>query len=1507
MVDVINPNESTDPLQVSEGRELPAPPVQQRDASQEIPTLPPQSPAPPNTQRIVLPPQLRNIDPNQGTNMEQQGDGAPANTPMFQSPTFRHPQLRYPTINPALAAGPDIAESIDEIMNNPVSQLNALQLVGDPIAQTQNLANMGSNFVRSEPDIEHYRRRVLDTNTVASRRAAAIQSAVTPPGEGIAGPNAFIRNVMAGKPFHPVTEDGVSGRDVVAGAGRGIVDLVKLTRDYIQFTWQETMRDIDTTNRDTFMEHSNTARRQRNSILRGLAADITAGWMRIFTQNPLVPDEVKQARRNVVERIRGPREFQGGVTETLQFNPMLTPEQQQEILLSQPVEQNRLIRFANQSPTFRAMLEQLEPEVNDDGEALFNPLRGQFGDFGNAGALSALLYLANIPEGLLTGGLYELTNLLGDGYATIRNQPRTEVQAQTRPGIAAAFLGRDLGIMQRYRESSYLSFVGNPALEWVPRKGQWYAGFLADMAIGGIADAPLDALLRTRRQAIRQARRAIPPNLTPPPTTTLTDVADTGLRTIQPDTPLDVINRVANNVQPSSNISTFESYVRRTLSTPVEVTDSVALVPLRNLPDTPIPEVSEVTRLTQQIDNVQLRSLPAQTNVRQAFANNVATIHSMQRSLRDNYQDVAGAIVRQSGAEVNDGLITNSTPVLDAVIPTVPYSVMTPGFAQYSDALDLYRTTPNVDPSALEFVRRTDEQLIALAQRYGILEPDEQMVSSMRLHAMQELYPELLSAWGKHVGDDITAPTIRLLSPADTVQDVPETSIVVDSPPVLRAINPDGDESLQSIFRRFDRFVDERSYLNETDNNPISLDARRQARDTVRDAMRPVIDRLRGVTNIDNARARRELSKIERQINNLDPTDLRRFDELEAQAQQILDDNPNLTDDIRRASLPPNINPDDADDIISNRPVVIREGEIGSNLRNQLDGVRRRVEEQEDLLSQHPPLEREFPTTESVTRQSFGNDNVIDINRGRTAPPDTTNVLDFPARFNERNAPEQVTPQQRQRLDEIRRAPEPVDFNRQMVRETIEDINEDVVSVSRLREEMPGLNPAQQERMIMDTLDSTPDDYELVIVRSHEDMEGVPENVLRDAVFNEDGDVIIGIRKARQQADELPAEFDDIRGNFIDDIVPPGMDNDTALRKLRELRDAGAVRLTPWEDPDEVRGRRIISDGPIDEAWASRYAFMKIFDERAVRDAFDIQPRTAFEPQFYHGTKGRVSRFSNIPSASLSNELGPGLYLTPDIELARNYSRAMPSKDKVAYNIGHRTTEQGRIYPVRVMDGARTLDVDVERDTWRGLVRDNINDPEIRRLFKIWSQPGKKQDGHQFLHYVRSQFIKRRGKDAFAEPYREFVDDLNFALRDNNIDVLKYGDTLNVINNNALRFGRAIEDSASTNTITEGLLSRYAVDLDMHSRLDNATTKAILDDDRLDIDVNLMQKLEEAVGTQESATLDGMRALMKQEDLATQTNIRRLQQDVDDLYRQKLDNFEARNRNIIHNQGDDCF
>ena len=397
------------------------------------------------------------------------------------------------------------------------------------------------------------------------------------------------------------------------------------------------------------------------------------------------------------------------------------------------------------------------------------------------------------------------------------------------------------------------------------------------------------------------------------------------------------------------------------------------------------------------------------------------------------------------------------------------------------------------------------------------------------------------------------------------------------------------------------------------------------------------------------------------------------------------------------------------------------------------------------------------------------------------------------------------------------------------------------------------------------------------------------------------------------------AEFGDAR--YISDVV-----DDLATRTGKSTGEIQEALLQAHRRGDLTLSRADMANA-MDQAKIARSeigygaAQFHLIKLRNVTDSFELfaeggQRSSLDGASLFHGTHGKLTPVSTPSTTSLTNELGIGTYLTNDRTLAQQYARAMSSKDTIDIATTQARPKGGRIYPVEIRDTVdiggvsrptRIVDVDEERVVWQQVVRDSILDDDISRRFRNRSSPSKGLRGRNFLHYVRSQYIKKYGKDGYASQYSEFIQQLRRNTAAQGIDGYKYGDITNVVNNRALNIGRAAEDVTAEGTINEALLSRYNVDMRMHSDLDNTTTRAILEDDRLDLDVRIQQNMENAVGTQEAATLDVVRRMNEEESALYNANLRALRSEPDDLMQRKIEEVIPQNRNIVRNQGDDCL
>lgn len=1639
MVDVLRPDDSTDPLQLSEDRNLPRPPSAvnqpQRNVEEEIPVLPTQVPTIPVEEPI---PQ-RTLEESVAAGEVQilpPESPAPVGVRQFQAPRYNHPNLRYPTVNPLLAPGVQVGDLIGEILSDQSSQLNSIRFADNVIERTQNLNNLRSNYGNFNETVRELRQRYSIDENVPNRHARNTASNITAIGAGIAGVSAFTRNVMAGQPFHPLTRDaidnpnlvrsgpfgrlverftdreiegpidilGTAAANVFAGGG-SVLQLSRLVGDAIKFRFAQQQRQMREDGIVSYLEDIN---QRRVDVARGLTADAVGAFG--FAVSPtLLPGgpQVKQFFDNLSAGIRG-------------FQPIDNTEDGP----------NALAEFYEQSPAFRQILESLDPIRDDNGEAIFNPLTGNFGDFGSAGALSGLLWLANIPEGTLTGGLYELANLVRDGHSRIVNNGQSaniNPNITQRPGLLSGLLGRDVGIMNRYSEDSYLSFVGNPALEFIPRKGQWYLGFLADAALGGIADAPIDALFAARRAArpaIETAQAAVDIN----PTAVIRSVSENPNLPIA-QMPLEVFNQNVNRmvrghvVDPNSIQGQIEATLRQGMELPsggqlatLDVPPLSAADINQGFPGRPLEFESQLSQLENLVN---LSNDPASlANYAQSQINLLQAARNLQRQLGQDYQRYVSAIIGQAQSRgnitVTRGVIEGTDGRLDDLIPPVNINELAPTFPRYSLAPQMYRANPGIPPSSLDFVRRTDEQLINLAKRYGIEDPDDVFISNLRLASLAEDHPELLSPWGRPLSDNINSPLIRISNDADPILALPPSSSVVDTPPVvtidaptlevidgggqttgaagrsvLRSLDDEGDETLESTFRRFDAFVEERPYLNETEE-VVDLTSARRVRDTVDEVLQPVTriqNRVEGVADLESRRVFKRVQTLQQQFNDTLPTDANaaKLRKIAYETQRLLEQHPEVVRQIQVENLPPALRPRSPearrriDAVLDVQQSALREAEIASDLRNQLDEIDNTVRQQEAILQREAPLERTPVISESIARASEGDTSLMDSSMRRSVPDDVVDLADFPA-LHAREVGDELTPRQEQLLQQY-----DADFNSYNP-STVEvdaatnsiyrnyDYSEDIITLEDFRRDFSQLNRAQQDKLIATVLRQNEEIQPGYI----QEVASLPEGTLRaaipeqnqfmygliideDAIFRQVDESLANIGRQTEEISEqarqargiaegsvvpfrqtaesvvgrsfiesIPvaltrqgAEFGDAR--YISDVVDEAVAR--TGRNAEEIQNAliaahrrGEITLSRADMASAMDQTKIAASAiGFENAEFHLIKLRNVPEDFTLEALIDSGVPSMQTAQFYHGTKGRLSSVSAPSTTSLTNELGIGTYLSTDRVLAQQYARAMPAKDSIDIGIRHtRPTELGRVYPVTIKDEVtdflgrqtrptRIVDVDAERDTWRNLIRSTLLDPDIDRRFRNWSSPGKNQQGRNFLHYIRSQFIKKHGKDGYAQPYSEFLQNLQSSVLDQGIDGLKYGDTTNIINNDVLNIGRAVEDIAAEGSVNEALLSRYAVDTRMHTDLNNSTTRSILEDDRLDLDVRIQQNLENAVGEQEARALDEMRQLNQLEADAMAENLRTLRNEPDEILKRKMEEVIPQNRNIIRNQGDDCL
>jgi hypothetical protein len=296
------------------------------------------------------------------------------------------------------------------------------------------------------------------------------------------------------------------------------------------------------------------------------------------------------------------------------------------------------------------------------------------------------------------------------------------------------------------------------------------------------------------------------------------------------------------------------------------------------------------------------------------------------------------------------------------------------------------------------------------------------------------------------------------------------------------------------------------------------------------------------------------------------------------------------------------------------------------------------------------------------------------------------------------------------------------------------------------------------------------------------------------------------------------------------------------------------------------------------------------------------------EPNYYHGTKALSINVQGAETFSLSDQFGPGLYLTRSREAATRDARVMPASDMIVTGDMRPTlTNRGRVFPVYMRPEANVLmvsDLDDKavRKVYRNLFRENLPE-EFKQRFFNWS---RNKPFDQWYHYIRSQFSKAFGQDS-QYSYAEWVVENNRRLLASGIDAIEDNEgNLTVLNREVLRVFSSIADEQGAGSVAEGLLEKYRADLDLHRRLNNSTTKAMLEQDRLDIITYYRDQMADAVGSQEKRAIRSVEEMEKAEEfLAAEVRRERKALEASRIRESEIDSVRQGNRSA--RQSNDNF
>ena len=1279
-----------------------------------------------------------------------------------------------------------------------------------------------------------------------------------------------------------------------------------------------------------------------------------------------------------------------------------------------PIDSTFVGELVNRSADFRNLLRDLEPVINEAGQVGFNPFAGHFGEFGSAGSLSALLWLANLPEGVVTGALYDITDLgraitydtrvgrLLGRVNPIFNEPLLDTA--TRIDTLGAFVGRDYGFTQRFSEDRYLSFIGNPGLRFVPKPIQIAAGFIADAAVGGFTDAGFtdpvfDFITGATRRVTRQVAEETVDTVGAALRRQIDEVvsrnaADVIRRSNSADNQvIDLLGRRINNTVRSNeipdqarvllpdvetvarrfNLDSAEPYSLRTairrggdfeqLEIPFvrprlvgEVAEAIGTA-------TDIQPVFSVTRrlrrADEQLENIQrlINTETARLQVAEEGAEQLSLIlENHEQSLRNTVseqlsllrtatpEEVNGYIVQLLNRTVRNGDV-EITPngfviqeaaneVFDTLAPTVPFNQVTPRTTRSTtETLFQYRVDPDsVSDVDIALIRRNDRTLQELASIWNVEgefaipdTPINELSNLYRATALAKDYPTLLTRIGKPISGNIESPIKRV------------------------------DFSSQA-------------------DVPYSLSAVVEAREAPRAEVLPVTQQRRRLVSLQN-RAGRIVSDIQKNLyeGRVDKVlDLeQQLDRVTAATNKIFADNPDLAIEQVVRSLPDNTAPVGRhSNALRDRYILAErrfhyETDILRRMRADLSDVDSLVRQQQDVVARLPQLERFSPASELATRRREGlSTRTATGEVNQPGPeftiPELSELVGSGESLRNLSRTEQLQDFTEEQIRQaVRNSPE-LDFD-PTSQEFVIRVDEPVADVGRfdafeplvdIEDPAPGTfivdfdEPYVLERAsrtIANRNDSQvtisfPNNTELALGRQNNNLfiDFFVQGTTARPGGARDTRRALGVRRGLSEMKNYLDSF--MRTNPTYDYVVGGIGG-TQTRISNQLRDAlGRNEPLSLELSTELVGAigekyskykqyykygfRLLEGGdgiqPLSIAEYTRH----IIDGGTDEMFFDFDPRqglrttrnTGVQSDFYHGTK---STSLDAAASSTTNELGPGLYLSSDINVARRHARSSPAEDLIDVgSLTPRMSNRGRIFPVSIPDIRvvsfvddiqpaffNAIDIRTANDDLIGTARQAFSDtireliPEISNRWRSWSN--NHPDMAEWWHYIRSQYLRLRGPDSLDE-YTDFTRRIQQEMLDVGIDGLKDGDTLVVINPEKMFVRPVVEDETATGSVAEGLLNRYAADLELHNRVKNSTSEAILESDRLAIDQYTRNRLADAVAEQERVALRTTQAFNEMTDrMERSVNIDRannVANQINDANRDSVNTFNRVNR-----------
>jgi hypothetical protein len=769
---------------------------------------------------------------------------------------------------------------------------------------------------------------------IQQRQEAVLAAAQPPalnPARGVLGVG---RNVLAGRPFSNAT--------------------VEIVNDQFQRLAEVEGEEFQGLSRRVF----NLLPRQLRDAVPGLRFIVGAledGEQNIQIIRDLIREDRRLGREDPSYRSLGSRAL-----EELQRTFIPTPQQQRDRIRNlspqppvygpDPLGSNALLlgALANNSAAFRSLLDDLAPTLDEAGNSRFNLFRGEFGDFGSAGAFSAGMYLMNMAEGVVTGTLYDIADDVRREAARINPEWAPPQRNLQRVDALSAFYGRDTGFTNEYSEDKYLAAAGNPALSWMPRRLQWATGFVGDLVIGGFADGIVEGILTTSQRAARQTARQTLRAQAESVLGTLDDAATS----VATDATVPLVNTLDNTPVTRARLSTTPN---NQLVTVEDVVDRVEGI-VNRLDD----GGQRTLRVADATDGDTARRMVEEStrNYELSLQNSVREAESLVRTMtREDFQGfVSSTLNRLSRRGVNvsaDGVISrtfsDADALLDNLVAPVRAELATPLYREYTELLDMYREAPlALPPEAFDLVKRTDQQLADLAKTWEVL-PNDATASAFRTIELQSVAPEFGNVWGTRIDDNIGQPVRRMITePENGLMLQPEQSQMIGSlPPVTVDVPATAVTPPDDVVKRMNSIQAKYAEAAEVAVNGTGS------------AQRKAIGRMETLRQ-EGARLIADYPDVA--LNTI------------AEQQPLP----------RRYRTPSDRTVAQLDTTVKHQAATHRE------LQRQLGVVTTRRQEQQQLLQRLPPLERRFPNSDINTELLQGSEpGIRAVNTPTSISPET--------------------------------------------------------------------------------------------------------------------------------------------------------------------------------------------------------------------------------------------------------------------------------------------------------------------------------------------------------------------------------------------------------------------------------------------------------------------------------------------------------------------------------------